>query len=184
VSSAEMGRCSVPRVVVRRSTLARMAPQRLLLVLILIASPACDSAVTALSAATAAPLSAATATPHLSGATSKDCGSFVPRVGQVAYDAAGLECFWAAYTAGTSAHWAFRQVTMEGDPIPSTITFDPQQGIVVTHDSSADNYGGPDRRLMTWRCGILAKKAWPNDSTHLYLEASGCSGDGKTTSFP
>ena len=151
----------------RRSSLARLAPQHLVLSLVLIATLACGSV--------ASPLSAA---------RSKDCGSFVPIVNQIAYDAAGLDCFWAAYSAGTSAHWAFRQVTMEGDPIPSTITFDPQQGIVVTHDTSADKYGGANRRLMTWRCGVLTKRAWPSDATHFYLEASGCSGEGNTTIFP
>ena len=119
-----------------------------------------------------------------SALTPKDCGSFVPVADQVAYDAAGLECFWGAYTAGTSARWTLRQVTIEGDPIPSTITFDPAHGIVVTRDTTADKYGGSNRRLMTWRCGVLTKKARPSDATHLYLEADGCSGEGKTTSFP
>ena len=145
----------------------RLALRRPLLVALVIAASACGSA--------GAPPS--TVTP-------RDCGSFVPSSGLVAYDAAGLDCFWAAYTAGTPARWAFRQVTMEGDPIPSTIAFDPAQGIVVTHDTTADEYGGANRRLMTWRCGVLTKRAWPSDSTHLYLEASGCSGEGKTTSFP
>ncbi|HUQ41189.1 MAG TPA: hypothetical protein VM052_01690, partial [Candidatus Limnocylindrales bacterium] len=66
----------------------------------------------------------------------------------------------------------------------STITFDPAQGIVVTRDTTADKYGGANRRLMTWRCGVLAKKASPTDQTHPYLEASECSGEGKTTIFP
>jgi hypothetical protein len=148
---------------------AGLALPRLLSVVVLIATAACGSA--------AAPLPTATS-------ASKDCGSFIAAGAQVAYDVAGLECFWASYAAGTPARWAFRQLTMEGDPIPSTITFDQAQGVVVTRDTTADKYGGANRRVATWRCGSLNKKAWPSDPTHLYLEASGCSGEGKTTSFP
>ena len=111
-----------------------------------------------------------------------DCGSF--DAGHGAYDAQGLDCFWTAYSAGKSATWSVKQVTVEGDPIPATVTSDTR-GLVVSRDFSADKFSSQaDRRVFVWTCSTVARKPWATDPSRYVLELTGCTGAGSSTSFP
>ena len=113
-----------------------------------------------------------------------DCGSFVATP-LTRYDAGGTDCFWAAYTSGRPARWSVRSITTEGDPIPSTITFTPGQGLVVTRDTTADKFAGQGgARVWTYRCSMIARKPWATDATKFFFELTDCTGDGTTAGFP
>lgn len=112
-----------------------------------------------------------------------DCGSFA--AGHNTYESAGRECVWDAYTAHTAVRWAVRQLTIEGDPIPGTLGYDPGQGIVITRDVRADEFSGTaDRRLWMWRCGTMSRRTWATDPSRYSFELTDCRGDGASTHFP
>jgi hypothetical protein len=138
-----------------------------------------------LAAALASVLACGGAVPHAgptaSGAV--DCGSF--DAGHGTYDAAGTDCFWRAYTGSVPARWSVTMLTVEGDPIPATITFAPGQPIVVTRDVTADAFSSAtDRRVWTFRCATIERKPWATDPSRSFFELSVCTGDGATTAFP
>jgi hypothetical protein len=112
-----------------------------------------------------------------------DCGSFDS--GHNTYDAAGLECFWRAYSAGAPVRWAVKQLTVEGDPVPEAIQYVPGQAIVVTRDVSADTFSSPiDRRVWIYSCTTVTRRPWATDRSRSFFELTGCTGDGPTTAFP
>jgi hypothetical protein len=112
-----------------------------------------------------------------------ECGSF--EAGHDGYDQAGVECVWSAYTAQRGARWGVTQLTIEGDPVPAVLSFEPGKAIVVTRDFSADEFMAPgSRRTFTYTCGIMTKTAWPTDPSRYYFALSGCTGDGPETVFP
>lgn len=101
-----------------------------------------------------------------------------------AYDATARDCVWSAYSMGTPSRWTVMRRTTEGDPIRATMT--AQRGfIIVTRDMTADRFSAaPDRRMWTWQCRTIAKRAWATDPTRSFFDLSGCSGDGGSTAFP
>ena len=117
-------------------------------------------------------------------ATPVDCGSF-DQTPTDAYDRAGRECMWNAYGAQRAVIWKVRGITIEGDPIPSELAFQPGRGFVITRDVTADQFSAPaDRRVWTWRCPAVAKRVWATDPTRYSFEFTGCQGDGAMTAFP
>jgi hypothetical protein len=101
------------------------------------------------------------------------------------YSAAARECIWTAYSGGRAAHWTVRGVTIEGDPIPATLTFDPARGLDVIRDISADRFSQQaDRRVWSWHCPTMTKHVWATDTTRYSFELGGCTGDGPSTTFP
>ncbi len=112
-----------------------------------------------------------------------DCGSFDAR--HDGYDTAGRECVWNAYMARQAVRWSVTGLTIEGDPIPGTLSFDPVQGIVVTRDTRADQLSASaQRRVDTWRCATMTKKIWATDASRYSFELAGCRGDGDSAHFP
>ena len=114
-----------------------------------------------------------------------DCGATDERLGS--YDATGRECFWNAYTNGSAARWSLRSYTIEGDPIPTTLLFQPKGGIglVVTRDTSGDRFGGAgNQRIFTYRCGTMTKAPHGDDISRYGFLLSNCTGDGPSTSVP
>ena len=110
-----------------------------------------------------------------------DCGTFDAGHGRV--DSAGLDCFWAAYQRGEPARWTVRHVTVEGDPLPSTIELAAGK-VVITRDFSADKFSAPaNRRVYEYRCDTLTKETPSFDPTRPFLRATGCTGDGPETTF-
>ena len=92
---------------------------------------------------------------------------------------------WNAYGAQRAVIWKVRGITIEGDPIPSELTFQPGRGFVITRDVTADEFSAPaDRRVWTWRCPAVAKRVWATDPTRYSFEFTGCQGDGAMTAFP
>jgi hypothetical protein len=113
-----------------------------------------------------------------------DCGSSTQGPGGD-YDAVGRSCVWDAYSSGKAVRWSVRSYTIEGDPIPGTLRFDPSVGIEVTRDVTADNFSAPaDRRMWTWRCGKMTRMTWVTDPSRYSFELTGCTGDGPSTGFP
>ena len=113
-----------------------------------------------------------------------DCGT-VDQGPTDAYDGAGRECVWNAYAANRPLVWKVRAITIEGDPIPSELTFEPGRGFVITRDVTADEFSAPgDRRIWTWRCAAASKQVWVTDPARYSFEFTGCQGDGATTVFP
>ena len=157
---------------------------RLLTAFVIVVAWACAASPPAPPTTFAAPTAASTPAGLPAGPASvTDCGSF--DAGHNTYDPTGLECFWRAYTAGTSARWAVRQLTIEGDPIPSTITFDPTKGIVVTRDVTRDRFSSPaDRRVWTWHCATVTRRPWATDASRDFLAVAACAGEGTETAFP
>ena len=112
-----------------------------------------------------------------------DCGTSDLR--HIGYDAKALDCFWQAFTARRSVIWRATQVTIEGDPIPMTLSFDPKTGLVASRDVTADKFSSQaDRRVWTWRCKAIQRTPWPTDASRTFFELRDCSGDGSATSFP
>jgi hypothetical protein len=108
-----------------------------------------------------------------------DCGTYDAGYGR--YDDAGRDCFWSAYSARRSATWGVTQRTIEGDPIPSTITYDPTIGVIVTRDVRPDRFSGQaHRRVWTWRCDGVTKLADTADEAFLL---AGCKGDGTSSDY-
>jgi hypothetical protein len=140
-----------------------------------IALVACDSATVPPQPTPSAPASTPTGT--------VDCGSF--DAGHGGYDAQGLDCFWTAYSTGKSARWSVKQLTIEGDPIPATITADGRGGLVVSRDFSADKFSSPaNRHVFVWTCSTITRKLWPTDPARSFLELTGCTGAGASTTYP
>ena len=112
-----------------------------------------------------------------------DCGSF--DAGHDEYDQAGVDCVWSAYTAQRGLMWRVTSVTIEGDPVPATLSFEPGKAIVVTRDLSADKFTAPgSRRIFTYTCGTMTRTTWPTDPSRYYFALSACTGDGPETVFP
>src|SRR5207247_11172001 len=101
--------------------------------------------------------------------------------------AAARECFWSAYSNASAARWSLRSYTIEGDPIPTTLLFQPKGGIglVVTRDTSGDRFGGVgNQRIFTYRCGTMTKTPHGDDISRFGFLLSNCGGDGPSTSVP
>ena len=112
-----------------------------------------------------------------------DCGTSDLR--QSGYDAKAIDCFWQAFSAGRSVIWRATQLTIEGDPIPLTLSFDPKTGLVATRDVMADKFSSQvDRRVWTWRCTGIKRAPWAMDATRTFVQLRDCTGDGGATSFP
>ena len=113
-----------------------------------------------------------------------DCGSSAQGPGDD-YDAVGRGCVWGAYSSGKAVRWSVLSYTIEGDPIPATLLFDPVIGIDVTRDVTADKFSAPaDRRMWTWRCGKMTRMTWVTDPSRYSFVLTACTGDGPTTVFP
>jgi hypothetical protein len=113
-----------------------------------------------------------------------DCGLTVESV-NAAYDVAGRECVWNAYSSRTPVRWQVTSLTTEGDPIRQTLKFDPVLGVVIDKDMSADRFSGQaNRRVWIWRCPTMAKVTWSTDASRYSFSLTSCTGDGPTTSFP
>lgn len=142
----------------------------------------------ALFAAGCAPLQRAEATPTPTALPPVvpglvDCGSF--DAGHDEYDRAGHECVWRAYTSGSAVSYRLTVLTIEGDPIPMTLLFEPGRGVTVAHDLSADEFTSPaSRRLWSWRCSAMTQRMWVTDASRYSFELTGCTGDGRETHFP
>lgn len=112
-----------------------------------------------------------------------DCGATDERFGS--FDSAARECVWNAYTNGEAVHWALRAYTIEGDPVPYTLAFDPRYGLVVTRDTSADRFGGVgNQRVFTYRCRTMTKSPQREDIARYSFLLTNCTGDGPTASVP
>ena len=48
--------------------------------------------------------------------------------------------------------------TIEGDPIPYTVVASSSD-VEITQDTSADQYGGPNKGITRWRCSAMTKVA-------------------------
>jgi len=97
----------------------------------------------------------------------------------------GRSCVWDAYSSGKAVRWSVRSYTIDGDPIPGTLRFEPGTGIEVTRDVTADNFSAPaDRRVWTWRCGTMTRMTWVTDPSRYSFVLTGCTGDGPSTGFP
>ena len=139
----------------------------------LVAAVACDAATPP----------APTPTVPASTQPAVDCGSF--DAGQGGYDAQGLDCFWTAHLGGKPSRWSVKRRTVEGDPIPSTITDDGRGGLVVSRDFSADRFSSSaNRRVLVWTCSTITRKPSSTDPARSFLELTGCTGAGTSTSFP
>ena len=115
-----------------------------------------------------------------------ECGTADERLDS-SYDASGRDCVWNAYENGRAARWTLRSYTIEGDPIPTTLLFQPAGGIglVVTRDTSADKFGGVgNQRLFTYRCATVRKLARRDDISRYGFMLLNCTGDGPSTSVP
>lgn len=110
-----------------------------------------------------------------------DCGSTVEPLS--AYEAAGRECFWDAYSGGRSVRWVVTWRTIEGDPIPTTLFVAPG-AIEVSWDNRADKFGGENRGVVTWRCSTIAKHPTSSDGSRYDFYLSGCTGPSASTTFP
>lgn len=122
---------------------------------------------------------ASTATP----VSAVDCGLSDLRP-PADHDAAALDCFWKAYSAGHPVRWSVVKYTQEGAPIPSTLTFGGGV-LIVTRDLSKDEFSSPaDRRVWAWRCAALRQRPWVTDPQRYSFELSNCTGDGPRTAFP
>ena len=109
-----------------------------------------------------------------------DCG--VDDAGYDRYDPAGRECFWKAYTSKRSVRWAVTQRTIEGDPITTTLTYEPAAGLTVDWDTRADRFAGQGRqRVWSWSCQGLTLAA---DTASHAFGLWGCQGEGARTHFP
>lgn len=86
---------------------------------------------------------------------------------------------------GEALHWSLRAYTIEGDPVPYTLAFDPRYGLVVTRDTSADRFGGTgNQRVFTYRCSTMTKTPQREDISRYGFLLANCTGDGPTTSVP
>ena len=115
-----------------------------------------------------------------------ECGTADERL-YSSYDAGGRDCIWNAYESGRAARWSLRSYTIEGDPIPTTLLFQPAGGIglVVTRDTSADKFGGVgNQRLFTYRCAMMTKVPRRDDISRYSFMLTNCTGDGPSTSVP
>ena len=113
-----------------------------------------------------------------------ECGTTDERLG-TSFDAAGRDCIWGAYANGREARWTLRSYTIEGDPIPTTLLFQPAGGIglVVTRDTSADKFGGVgNQRVFTYRCATMTKVLYGGDIYSFML--TNCTGDGSSITLP
>jgi hypothetical protein len=116
--------------------------------------------------------------------TGIECGTTDERFG-TSFDATGRDCIWSAYAHGRAARWTLRSYTIEGDPIPMTLLFQPAGGIglVVTSDTSADKFGGvANQRVFRYRCGTMTKVPYGGDTSRYSF--TNCTGDGRSTTLP
>lgn len=75
------------------------------------------------------------------------------------------------------------QYTIDGDPIPETVTFNGRL-IVVTRDTRLDRFAGQhDRRTWTWTCRTMTQRASTNDPGRFSCELGECGGEGVATGF-
>ena len=103
-----------------------------------------------------------------------DCGSADQRSDQL--DETGRDCLWESYAAAdpsTTAKLKMTRNTIEGDPIPYGVIVTGKV-IEVTQDNRADQYGGPNRGITTWRCSAMTKIARTAGS--FTFAFSGCTG--------
>jgi hypothetical protein len=110
-----------------------------------------------------------------------DCGTAVEP--SSAYEAAGRECVWDAYSRGRTAKWVVTRRTIEGDPIPKTL-FVAAGTIEASQDNREDRFGGQNRGVLTWRCTTFAKHPVSNDGSRYDFYLSGCTGPSASTTFP
>ena len=118
--------------------------------------------------------------------TGIECGTADERL-ESSYDSSGRDCVWMAYENGQAARWTLRSYTIEGDPIPTTLLFQPAGGIglVVTRDTSADKFGGfGNQRLFTYRCATMTRVPRRDDLSRYSFALTNCTGDGSSTSVP
>ena len=117
--------------------------------------------------------------------TGIDCGTTDERPGS-SYDATRRDCVWNAYTSGHAVRWTLRSYTIEGDPIPVTLLFQPAGGLglVLTRDISADKFGGGGQKVFTFRCGTMTKAPRRDDTSRYGFMLTNCTGDGSSTSLP
>ncbi|MGH2491835.1 MAG: hypothetical protein ACRDF9_10020 [Candidatus Limnocylindria bacterium] len=116
-------------------------------------------------------------------ATGIDCGTTDERLGS--FDSAARECVWNAYTKGEAVHWTLRAYTIEGDPVPYTVAFNPTSGLVATRDTRADRFGGVgNQRVFTYRCQTMTKTTQRDDISRYSFRLTNCTGDGLATSVP
>jgi hypothetical protein len=110
-----------------------------------------------------------------------DCGTADERLN--AFDAAARECVWSAYTKGEAVRWTVVRETLEGDPVPVTLAFDPGSGFVVTRDTRADQFGGVgNQRIFTYRCQTMTKTTHRDDISRYSFRLTNCTGDGPSIS--
>lgn len=102
---------------------------------------------------------------------SVDCGFADQRL--IEFAGTGRTCLWNAYSSRESARWMMTRITMEGDPIPFTVTV--TDSIEVTQDTTADKHGGPNRGRTTWRCSAMTQVAHYSEGSFLFA-FSGCTG--------
>jgi hypothetical protein len=118
--------------------------------------------------------------------TGIECGTADEGYG-TSFDATGRECIWNAYANGRAARWTLRSYTIEGDPIPTTLLFQPAGGIglVVTRDTRADKFGGVgNKRIFTYRCGTMTRVPAGGDVSRYSFMLTNCTGDGPSTTIP
>ena len=113
------------------------------------------------------------ASPNVSVNVAVDCGFADQRL--IEFARTGRTCLWNAYSSGQSARWSMTRMTMEGDPIPYTVTL--SDSIEVTQDTTADKHGGPNRGRTTWRCSAMTQVAHYAEGSFLFT-FSGCTGAG------
>lgn len=113
-----------------------------------------------------------------------DCGTTEEST-PPAYSASARECLWTAYSDGKAAYWNVHGVTIEGDPVPAMLSFDPARGLDVTRDLTADKFSNQSsRRVWSWHCATMTKRVWATEASRYSFELSGCTGDGASTIFP
>jgi hypothetical protein len=112
-----------------------------------------------------------------------DCG--VTDLGpSIAYAATERECVWNAYAAGIPTRWIVTEYTTEGAPTRESLSFEGGV-LLMTRDMSADGFSSPaDRRLWSWRCGAMTKRAFVTDPQRYAFELTGCTGELAQAIFP
>lgn len=111
-----------------------------------------------------------------------ECGPTVEP--PLAWDATARECVWAAYSARRPFRWMATGHTIEGDPVPSVLTYDGRT-LRMTRDMRADDFSSrADRRIWEWSCGEMAKRPWSTDGMRYLFELTGCGGDSSQANAP
>ncbi len=112
-----------------------------------------------------------------------DCG--VSDLGpSMAYAATERECVWNAYAAGIPTRWIVTEYTQEGAPVRATLNFEGGV-LLMTRDMTADSFSSPaDRRLWSWRCSAMTKRAFVTDPQRYSFELTGCTAELAQAIFP